>query len=417
MSLTIYIILLLVLLLLSGFFSGSETALFSLSEYQKELLIKNDDKNGKLIDNLLDKPRKLIITILLGNEFVNIAISSLTAGLLIQLFEIETPWINIAIVLPILLLFGEITPKTIALRNNIGFSSLVAKPLTRFQKIITPIQWVIKNISDVVVNLFVSKRARHSNILTEDVVKELVHESEKEGLIDSSAKKYINNIFDFGDILLTEVLTPRSNLFALPDTLSISEIISEVKKVHHSNVPIFEGDLDNIKGLLFTTDLIGLSESEIANSQETLNGILRKPYFVPENLRADELFKNLKSNKISVAITLDEYGGVTGIVTVEDLLETIFGEIYDEYENADKHYKKISENVYKISGEMLLEEFNEVFGSKLENEGMESIGGFVFTLFGKLPDNKAFITYQNFQFQVESVKSNIIKKIILKIKK
>ena len=407
----------LVLLLLSGFFSGSETALFSLSEYQKELLITNNEKKGKLIAKLLDKPRKLIITILLGNEFVNITISSLTAVLIIKFFQKETPWINIAIVLPILLLFGEITPKTIALRNNIGFSSLVAKPLANFQKIITPIQWVIKNISDVIVNLFIRKRARQSNILTEDVVKELVHESEKEGLIDSSAKKYINNIFDFGDTLLTEILTPRTNLFALPNTLSLSEIISEVKKVHHSNVPIYEGDLDNIKGLLFTTDLIGLSEKEISNSHDTISRMLRKPYFVPENLRADELFKNLKSNKLSVAITLDEYGGVTGIVTVEDLLETIFGEIYDEYENADKLYKKISENLYTVSGEMLLEEFNTVFKTKLENEGMETIGGFVFTLFGKLPDENAFVTYQNFEFQVESVKSNKIEKLRLKIKK
>ena len=417
MSLTIYIIILLILLLLSGFFSGSETALFSLSEYQKELLLINDAKNGKLINNLLEKPRKLIITILLGNEFVNIAISSITAGLIIQLFNNETPWINIAITLPVLLLFGEITPKTIALRNNVNFSSFVASPLFIFQKIITPIQWIIKNISDVVVNLFIRKKARQSNILTEDVVKELIHESEKEGLINSSAKKYINNIFDFGDTLLTEVITPRSNIFALPFTLSIPEIISEIKKVHHSAVPIYEEDLDNIKGLLFTTDLIGLSEKEIADSGNTLSGILRKPYFVPENLRADELFKNFKSNKISVAITLDEYGGVTGIVTVEDLLEKIFGEIYDEFENTDQHYHEISENLYNVSGEMLLEEFNKVFETKLKNEGMETIGGFVFTLFGKLPDEKSFITYQNFQFQIESVKSNKIRKLRLKIKK
>ncbi|MBN2280964.1 MAG: HlyC/CorC family transporter [Candidatus Marinimicrobia bacterium] len=417
MDLTIYFILLFLLLLLSGFFSGSETALFSLSDYQKELLLTSNEKKGKLIKNLLDKPRKLIITILLGNEFVNISISTITAGLIIHLFDKETPWINIAIVLPVLLLFGEITPKTIALRNNIQFSSFVASPLTYFQKIITPVQWFIKNISDVIVNLFVRKKSRQSNILTEDVVKELVSESEMGGQINSSAKKYINNIFDFGDTLLTDIMTPRSNIFALPDTLTVSEIIDSVKKVHHSNVPIYQGDLDNIKGMILTTDLIGLSDKEIANSEETLAGILREPYFVPENLRADELFKNLKSNKISVAITLDEYGGVTGIVTIEDLLEKIFGEIYDEYDNIDKHYQKISENIFTVSGEMLLEEFNEVFQTRLENEGMETIGGFVFTLFGKLPDEKSIITYQNIQFQIETIRSNKILKLRLKIKK
>ncbi|MFP4548255.1 MAG: hemolysin family protein [Fidelibacterota bacterium] len=417
MNLTIYIILLLILLVMSGFFSGSETALFSLSEYQKKILIRQNLKKGTLITNLLERPRKLIITILLGNEFVNISISTLTAGLIIRLFNKETPWINIAIVLPILLLFGEITPKTIALRNNITFSSLVARPLYLFQKIITPVRWVIKHIADMIVNLLIRKRARQTNILTEDVVKELVHESEQEGLIDSSAKKYINNIFDFGDTLLTEVMTPRSNIFSLPDTLTISEIVREVKKVHYSAVPIYAGDMDNIKGLLFTTDLIGLTQTEIEDSKPTLESILRPPYFVPENMRADELFKNLKNNKISVAITLDEYGGVTGLVTVEDLLEKIFGEIYDEFEMAAKHYKKISENIYTVSGEMLLDEFNEVFASNLNNEGMETIGGFVFTLFGKLPEKNAFINFQNFQFQVEKIKNNKIEQIRLKIKR
>ena len=417
MSLTIYIILLLFLLLLSGFFSGSETALFSLSEYQKEILVRRNEIKGTLTSSLLEKPRKLIITILLGNEFVNISISTVTAGLIIHLFDKETPWINIAIVLPTLLLFGEITPKTIALRNNLGFSSFVSAPLALFQKIIMPVQWVVKHIADMIVNLIIREKARSSNILTEDVVKELVHESEKEGLIDSAAKKFINNIFDFGDTLLTEVITPRSNIFALPCDLSINEIIREVKKVHHSAVPVYDQDLDNIKGLLFTTDLIGLSEEEIQASEKTLAGILRKPYFVPENLRADELFKNLKTNKISVAITLDEYGGVTGLVTVEDLLEKIFGEIYDEFEIQGKHFQQISENIYTISGEMLLDEFNEVFNAHLENEGMETIGGFVFTLFGKLPKEKAFITYQNFQFQVEKISANKIDKLRLKIKK
>jgi putative hemolysin len=417
MSLSIYFILLFFLLLLSGTFSGSETALFSLTDYQKELLLRNKGEKGRTINQLLHRPRRLIITILLGNEFVNITISTLTAGLIIQLFEKETPWINIAIVLPTLLLFGEITPKSIALRHNILFASFVSRPLAIFQKLITPVQWLIRNIADGIVNLIIRKQSQKSNILTEDVVKELVHESEKEGLIDSSAKKYINNIFDFGDTLLTEVITPRSNIFALPVHLTVQEMICEIKKVHHSAVPVYEKDMDNIKGLLFTTDLIGLTDEEIKNSKQTLNNILRPPYFVPENLRADELFRNLKSNKISVAITLDEFGGVTGLVTVEDLLEKIFGEIYDEFEVEGKHYKKISENLYSISGEMLLEEFNEYFKAHLENEGMETIGGFVFTLFKKLPEEKAFITYQNFQFQIEKIKNNKIETLRLKIKK
>ncbi len=413
---TFYLILLLILLFFSGFFSGSETALFSLNEYQKKILLEKNEKKGRIISTLLEKPRKLIITILLGNEFVNISISSLTAGLIIQIFQKETPWINIAIVLPILLLFGEITPKTLALQHNAAFSSFVARPLTIFQKIITPVRWVIKHIADFIVNLFIRKDFRKSNILTEDVVKELVDESEQEGLIDSSAKEYINNIFDFGDTVLTEVITPRSNIFALPDNLSVADIIREVKKVHYSAVPIYSSTLDNIQGMLFTTDLIGLTEAEMKSSDLTLKKILRDPFFVPENLRADDLFKKFQSKKISIAVTLDEYGGVTGLVTIEDLLETIFGEIYDEFEAKDKFFHKNSDNTFTLSGEMPLDEFNAQFGAALENRGMDTIGGFIFTLMGSLPKENSFVNYQNFQFQVTKIKDNKIDKLHMKIK-
>ncbi len=416
MILTFYIILLTILILFSAFFSSSETALFSLSDVQKKNLSKKNPAKGKLVSELLEKPRTLLITILLGNEFVNIAISSVTAGIIIMIFHKETLWINILIALPILLLFGEITPKTIAINNNIALSSFIVKPLILFGKIITPLRWIIKHIADRIVNLIIRKKSRKMNILTEDIVKTIVNESQKEGELDLSEKESIHKIFNFGDTQLSEIFTPRSTLFCLPESMSLKSMILEIKQGHYSSVPIYRKNQDNIIGILFATDLIGLTKKETENSSETLSKIIRKPYFVPENKRADILFAKFKKERLSVAITLDEYGGVTGLVTIEDLLENIFGEIYDEFEIEESQFKKIGENIYKIDASINLEEFNTQFSTNLSVEGMESLGGFVFSLFGEIPKNKATIKYQNLQFTVDKIENNRIQSIILRRK-
>ena len=403
-----------VLLFLSGFFSGSETALFSLTELQKKDLRNKTPDKGIKITNLLENPGKLIITIILGNEFVNVAISTLSAGLIITIFNQEVPWVNIFIVLPTILLFGEIVPKTFAINNNEKFARLIASPLTLFNKIITPFRWLIHHISDAIVNIFVSEESRGSNILTEDVVKTIIEEGEKEGVLDREEKYYINKIFDFGDTLLRDIMTPRSNLFVLPIDMHLSEMITKIKENHYSAVPIYKDNIDNIQGIIFATDLIGLTEDEINNSEETIQRLLRKPVFISEATRADEMFKKFQQQKISKAITIDEYGGVRGMITMEDLLEVIFGDIIDEYEVNDKKYKQIAPDQYTMDGDLTLEEFNKLFDSDFSSEYIETLGGFLLNIFGELPDQNATIYYSDFYFKVAEVGNNKIKKVRVK---
>ena len=201
-------LIIILLLFFSAFFSGSETAFFSLSTLQIEKLVQKSPKKGDKIRNILNQPRRLIITLLLGNEFVNIAISSISAGIIITIFGKETPWINIVLVLPVLLLFGEITPKTFAIYNNEKFSSFAVSPLTFFEKWITPLRWLIRKISDKIANIFVKESSRKGSILTEDVVKTIIKEGEKEGVLDTQEKERIYKIFDFGDTKVNEVMTP-----------------------------------------------------------------------------------------------------------------------------------------------------------------------------------------------------------------
>ncbi len=406
--------LLLILFFLSGFFSGSETALFSLSKIQIEKLVQTHPKKGQKIRNLLEQPRRLIITILLGNEFVNIAISSISAGIVIQIIGQKIPWINILIVLPLLLLFGEITPKTIAIKNNERFSTFIISPLIYFTHWITPLRWFIRNISDRVVNLFVKESARKGSLLTEDVIKTIIEDGEKEGILDSIEKEFIYNIFDFGDARVDEVMTPRANLFYLPAEMPLQEMIQQIKEKHYSKVPIYKENRDDIIGILFATDLIGLTPEEIIDSETTLRRISRKPYFIPSTKRADELFKTFQRKKISIAIVLDEYGGVLGLVTMEDLLEEIFGEISDEYEKEDKQHEEISEHLYRVKASMPIEEFNELIGSELSSDEVDTIGGLIFSLFGELPKVKSTLIYNNLHFTVDKIVGNRIESIIVK---
>ena len=387
------VVLLLFLLFLSGFFSGSETALFSLARVQVEKLLETRKRKGRHIELLLERPRRLIITILLGNEFVNTSISSISA---------------------VLLLLGEITPKTLAIRKNEAFALFVADPLYYFSRFVAPLRWFIRTISDRVVNLFVSESSRTGSLLTEDVIKTIVEEGEKEGIIDSLEREYIYNVFDFGDSQMDDVMTPRANMFYLPEEMPLEEMIREIKKNHYSKVPIYRENRDNIIGILFATDLIALTPEEIAQSRETLQKILRKPYFVPLTKRADELFHVFQRRKISVAIVLDEYGGVQGLVSMEDLLETIFGDITDEFEDDSNQHEKIGESIFRINANMTLDEFNKLLGVELVSEEVDTIGGFVFALFGELPREKSRINYKTLSFTVEKLVNNKIDTLLVK---
>jgi len=405
---------LLLLLLASGFFSGSETALFSLTRVQLEQLARRHPAASRRITDLLERPRRLIITLLLGNEFVNVAISSLSAVIIIEIFHQDMPWINVAVVLPILLLFGEITPKTLAIRGNARFAVWVARPLTWFSYWITPLRWLIRNISDRIVNLFVTESLRRGSILNEDVIKTIVEESEREGILDAFEKEFIYNVFDFGDKKLDEVMTPRANLFYLSAELPLQRMVELIKENHFSKVPVYQGNRDRIIGILFATDLIGLSPAEIADSANTLQRIKREPYFVPVTKRADELFRTFQHRKISVAIVLDEYGGVLGLVTMEDLLEVIFGEIADEYEHVNQQHEQISERAFKVNAAMTLDEFNDLLGVNLQSDEVDTIGGFVFALFGELPGPRATMAFESLHFTIERVTNNRIETLIVR---
>jgi len=323
----IELVLFMVLMALSGFFSSSETSLFSLSRAQLEQMRRDGNPRVHLIERLLSQPRRLIVTILIGNEFVNVAASALSAVIVIELLGAEDKLVNIFVMVPILLLVGEITPKTLAIRNNTVFASFLSRPIELFAILITPLRRAVRSVADRVTTLIVGSERTRSNIVTEDMVRTLAKEAVGEGVLDPMEAQYINRIFDLGNKTVAEVMTPRSVIFFLPADMPLPKIVWQLHRTRRTKVPIYDGNRDTILGVLYARDLLGLDTAALTGSPGGLQGLLREPLYVPDFEPAADLFHQFRQRRMSTALALDENGTVTGLITMEDLLECIFGDL------------------------------------------------------------------------------------------
>ena len=400
----------LVLLAFSGFFSSSETAFFSLNSIQLEKMRSQKNTQLSLIERLISQPRRLIITILIGNEFVNVAASVLCASVIIQLDL--NKWLNLFVMVPVLLLLGEITPKTLAIRNNIGVASRNAKWIELFARMVGPVRWLIKAVSEFFITLIVGKERSQGNLITEDMVRTLTNEAVGEGAIDDVEAKFIEQIFDFGDLKLEDILTPRIKIFSLNMEMPLKEMLQEIAKRRHSKIPIYEHNPDNITGVLHVRDILGM-DIEAPDAKKRLKELLRKPYFVPDSKEALELFHKFRESKISIALTVDEYGGITGLVTMEDLLECIFGELRSPSDNdQDSYLLGQTAEGHVLDASMPLYELNEKFGWDLSDDEFDTIGGILLDEHGELPSRGAMIQVGTRKFKVLKVEKNRIKEIL-----
>jgi len=406
------ITLFILLLGFSGFFSSSETALFSLDSVYLEQMKKAKNPKAGLIEKLLSQPRRLIVTILIGNEFVNVTASVISTSMIIQLFGAENKFYNLFIMVPILLIVGEITPKTLAIRNRVAFASFESRPIEIFSRLITPLRWVIRHISDFFITMLIGKERSRGNLVTEDMVRTLAKDAVGKGALDQHEAGFIERIFEFGNKRLEDMLTPRSDITFIPFNTPILSIVETQQQTRQSRFPVYNEHRDDIIGILHARDLLGINLGAFDEEHEALLKILRKPYFVPESKSAIELFGNFRKYKRSFALTVDEYGGVTGLVTMEDLLECIFGEIpspSDRPEQIQVH--EIDNNCYLLHGTLSLEEFNYYFKTTLSESHMETVAGLVLHAFGELPYKGEKIDIEGFQFTVLKVARNRIEEL------
>jgi putative hemolysin len=407
-----------VLMGLSGFFSSSETALFSLDSVQLQQMRQDKNPRADLIERMLSSPRRLIITILIGNEFVNVAASVISAAVVIELLGPENKWLNLLIMVPILLLIGEITPKTLAIRNNIAFATAESGPIEFFARLIKPVRWLVRLVADFFITLIVGRERSRGNIITEDMVRTLAHEAVGEGVLDVDEARFIDQIFDFGSKTLEDILTPRSDIFFLSVDTPLNEVVKEQQRTRHTKVPVYKENRDTVIGVLHARDLLGVQfDSDPGMNKGGLETLLREPYFVPESKPAVELFDAFRTRKLSIAVTVDEYGGVTGLVTMEDLLECIFGDIYSPSDPTPaKYLTDIGDGRrYDVDGAIPIIDLNEAIGSGLSDQVSETLGGLLLHEFGELPPTDTTILLGDLRCTIKEVKENRIKKILLEL--
>ena len=398
---TFKIALLVILFLLSGFFSCSEAALFSLTPLHLHKMKEERSQFLSYVNRLLEHPRRLLITILVSNESVNITISVLVASLCINYFGADGQWLAVAVTTPVLVIFAEAIPKTFAVIRPISFSSFVSPLLVIVSKIERPVVWALERISWFFVSLFSDETSPGKKALTEDEFKILIDVYQKEGGLEEAQRDLIHKVFGLADKPVSEIMIPRVEMFCLPISLSMAEMEAEIVRARHTRIPIYGSDRDDILGILFARDLISGISGEGGGLH--INKLLKKSWFVPEVKSTASLLREFQTRKIQIAIIVDEYGGVSGMVTLEDILESLFEDIYDDYGLRDNLWQRIDDRTLLVSGKMPAEDLNNLMGISIPEEDFDTVGGFVFHLFGKLPAKGEEVRFGEYAFRVEKM--------------
>jgi len=401
-------LLLFVLILLSAFFSCAETSFISLGKYHYRKLLKIDRSKGKRLSFWFENPEKVLITTLVGNNFVNIMASVLATSISYHYFHKIIPSFIAGIMTFIVLIFGEIIPKSIAKKHSEKIALLSAYPLKIFTIIFYPFVKVLLFISNMFLMIFGEKIETIIPVLTEEDVKAMITAGEEEGVIEKEEKEMIHSIFELGDTMVKEIMTPRVNIVAVEENTSLEEILKIISLHGYSRIPVYKENIDKIIGIVYIKDIISKQTTENWQNLKAKD-IMRNVFFVPETKKIIELLRELQMLKIQMAIVIDEYGGTSGLVTMEDLIEEIVGEISDEFKKDEKEYIKIMEGKYLFKGNTEIEKVEELTGIEIPDMDVETIAGFVLSRLGRIPNRGEEFTYNNYKITVQEVGDKIIK--------
>ena len=407
----IQIVILVILLIGSGFFSASETALMSLSKIRIRHMKEAGVKGAKLVSDLIEEPNKLLSSILVGNNVVNIAATSISTSLFMGILGDKPGAVPLAtaVMTVLVLIFGEITPKTIAANNSEKVAVFVSKPINLVIFIVRPIVWVFNIITNVIFKLLGVKDKGAQPYITEEELKTMVNVSHEEGLLEMEEREIINNVFQFGDMQAKEAMVQRLDMVAINAEDSYNEIIEMFKNEKLSRLPVYEDSIDDIIGILNIKDVIFLNDDEIKNFD--IKNYIREPFFTYEFKKITQLLEEMKVEKSQMAIVVDEYGGTSGLITIEDLVEVIVGDIEDEYDDEDDDIIVIKEDEYIVQGSTKISDINDLIGVNLESEEFDSIGGFIIGYLKRLPEENEVIEVGNIKFNIENLDKNRIMKV------
>lgn len=402
------LILLIVLILLSAFFSSAETALVTVNKIRMHSLMEEGNKRAQMVSQITDDSGKMLSAILIGNNIVNLSASSLATTFTQDVFGNQFIAYATGILTLLILIFGEVTPKTLATIHADKIALAYAPFISFLMWVLTPLIWVVNKLSRIVLAILRVNPDDKGASITETELRTLVEVGHEEGVIEMEEKQMINNVFDFGDSQARDVMIPRIDMTFADINSTYQEIIDIFRLEKYTRLPVYDGTTDNVIGIINVKDLL-LYDS---HDDFDVRDIIREPYYAYEFKKTSELMEELKKTSNNITIVLDEYGSTVGMITLEDLLEEIVGEIRDEYDEDEKDLiEKISDTEYVIAGMTKLDDFNELVGTNLESEEYDSVGGLVIELLDRLPEEGDKVLVQNLELIVDKVEKNRIESV------
>ena len=419
----VQVIVLVILILINAYFAATEIAFISLNDAKIEKDAKDGNKKAKQILKMLKSPSKFLATIQIGitlagflsSAFASDAFADELAPMLnnwMPFFSLEV-WRGISIVLITIILsfftlvFGELVPKRLAMKYYEKISYATIGVIRGISVVTAPFVKLLTASTNVVSKIF-GVGESEEEVVTEEEIKMMIAEGEEKGTIEQGERQLLNNVFEFNDIIVSEIMTPRTDMYAIDINDNIKEILDEVDKFKYSRIPVYDESIDDIQGILFVKDILKpLKDGEDINVKQ----IMREPYFVPESKDIDELFKEMQQNKVQMAIAIDEYGGTAGLITMEDIIEELVGNIFDEYDEEEIEVKKIDENTYILSGAVTSYELKKIFGIELPEGDYETLSGYLLDRLGRIPedDEHPVIEDKELTYKVEEIEDRRIK--------
>jgi len=384
----------------------------SLSKIKVRNMIEDEVKNAELIKKLIDDSARLLSTILVGNNLVNIGGSSLATSVSIQLFGDVGVGIATGVVTLLVLIFGEITPKTLATENAERLVIAYAKPLSLLKIILGPATMILSAITGVIAKIFGATPASDKPLVTHDEFETMVNVSKEEGVIDQSEQAMIQNLLTFRESKGADVMTPRTSIVGVEVDATYHDIVESFSVEGYSRIPVYEDSLDDIIGIIYARDIIGYQDDP---DDFELKKYLRDAVFVFENQSTTKILNRMRSQHVHLAVVVDEYGGTAGIITIEDLLEEIVGEIEDEFDHKKLNMiQMVGDDEYLIDGSLEISEFNKLFQADLSDDEYNSIAGFIIGLIESIPEEGQTTSFKHYHFTVEKMDGNRIEYIKLK---
>ena len=406
------LVILVLLLSASAFFSSAETALMTSNKLRIRNLAENGDKRAEKVLEITANTDKMLSAILIGNNIVNLSASALSTTLTLKVFGSSLVGVATGVLTFLILVFGEITPKNVASKNAEDMALKYIGIISILVIVLTPAIYIVNKVAGIVISLFI-KNNDDNNMVTEDELRAMVEVSHEDGVIEKEEKKMIVNVVDFGDTVAGDIMLPRVDMVMVSVESSYEEILKIFREERYTRIPVYEESPDNVIGILNVKDFLLIEDKENFSVKEHL----REPLYTYEYKKTSSLMVDMRKTGANIVIVLDEYGTTVGLITLEDMLEEIVGEIRDEFDaDEDEGITKISETEYLIDGSTNLDDVNDRIGLELSSEEYESIGGIIMEKLGRLPVEGEVITFDNIILTVKKMDHARIEKVGLKLK-